>query len=55
MCRTLVTSADDPLAHGLYWSVLFLGSMPFLLVGSVGGWLVYAHRRAARGDSDGDR
>jgi hypothetical protein len=29
-----------------------MGSMPFLLVGSVGGWLLYASRRGAGSDAE---
>ena len=45
MCGTAISSPDDPLARGLYWSVLFLGTMPFLIIGSIGGWLIYTYRR----------
>ncbi|MGH7379098.1 MAG: hypothetical protein ACREJ7_02450, partial [Candidatus Methylomirabilales bacterium] len=33
---------------GFHWSTLFLMAMPYLVVGSLGGWLVYMHRRAGR-------
>lgn len=36
------SSADD---HGYFWGVLFLMAMPFLLGGSIGGWILYHHQR----------
>lgn len=41
----LGSSADDPFARGLNWSILFLAAMPFTIVGSIGGWLLYKYRR----------
>jgi hypothetical protein len=35
-------SAED---QGYFWGVLFLMATPFLLAGSIGGWIVYHHRR----------
>ena len=48
-----IALADDPLAHGLYWSILFMGAMPFVLVGSIGGWLIHAHRRQSSRKPEG--
>ena len=48
MCRTALGSADDPLARGFYWSILWLMSAPYLLFGLIGGWLVYRHVAAGR-------
>jgi hypothetical protein len=48
MCRGVVQSGTDPLAHGINTSVLFMVSMPFAVVGVIGGWLVYTYRRAGR-------
>jgi len=45
MCQTVMPKGDDPLARGLFWSVLLLMSMPFLIGGSIGGWLFYKHWR----------
>ncbi|MGH7774702.1 MAG: hypothetical protein ACREQA_20960 [Candidatus Binatia bacterium] len=49
-CAVCLTggSADDPLTDAYNWSVLFLMAMPYAVVGSVGGWLFYNHRRAAK-------
>ena len=48
MCRTAIGSADDPLANGFFWSIMFLVSAPYTVIGSVGGWLIYRHLVAAR-------
>jgi hypothetical protein len=45
MCEVAVDGAKDQLGRGLNVSIGFLMSMPFLLVGSVGGWLFYMKRR----------
>lgn len=37
---------DDALARGMNVSILFLASMPFLIVGSIIGVLFVAYRRA---------
>jgi hypothetical protein len=42
VCR----GGDDALAHALNMSILFLASMPFLIVGSIGGALFVAYMRA---------
>jgi hypothetical protein len=47
MCRTALTG-DDPLSQGIFWSVLLLMAAPFLVAGSIGGWLFYQYRRAQR-------
>jgi hypothetical protein len=41
MCRTALGDADDPLARGFYWSVLFLMSAPYIVAGAMGAWLAY--------------
>ena len=41
-------SGNDPVADAFNWSILFLMATPYTIVGSVAGWLAYAHRRAAR-------
>ncbi|MGH7827118.1 MAG: hypothetical protein ACREQ7_18330 [Candidatus Binatia bacterium] len=47
-CSVCVTgSANDPSAGAYNWSVLFLMAAPYLVAGSVAGWLVYSYRRAA--------
>lgn len=44
MCQSVMPKGDDPLARGLFWSVLLLMSMPFIVGGSIGGWLYYRYR-----------
>lgn len=45
MCGTALQDEDDPLARSISRSVLFMMSMPFAVTFTVGGWLVYRHRR----------
>ncbi len=45
MCATALGGPEDPLGRGMYVSILFMVSMPFLLVGSVGGWFLFMYRR----------
>lgn len=48
-CAVCVTGAgNDSTADAYNWSVLFLMTAPYVVVGSVVGWLVYAYRRAAK-------
>ena len=44
-CPVCVGSED----HGYFWGVLFLMAMPFIVGGSIGGWLLYSYRRAQPG------
>jgi hypothetical protein len=46
MCKTLIQSENDPLARGINLSVALMVAAPFAVVGSIGGWLVYAYRHA---------
>lgn len=46
-CAVCVTGANDPTADAYNWSVIFLMTTPYLVVGSIAGWLIYAYRRAA--------
>lgn len=38
----------DPVALSFYWSTLFMISMPYLLVGTVGGGIAFFYWNAAR-------
>lgn len=49
MCQTVMPQAGDPLARGMFWSVLLLMTMPFLIGSSIGGWLFYKHWRMGQG------
>jgi hypothetical protein len=50
MCKTALANADEATVRAFNWSILLLLSAPYLLAGSVGGWLFYAYwrGRAAR-------
>ena len=45
MCEAAVDGAKDQLGRGLNVSIAFMMSMPFALLGSVGGWLFYMNWR----------
>jgi hypothetical protein len=45
-CSVCVTGAgNDPSAEAFNWSVLFLMAAPYVVAGSIAGWLVYSYRR----------
>lgn len=44
----------DP-GTGFHSSILFLLSMPYVVVGVIVGWLIYVHRRAVRRQERGGR
>jgi cbb3-type cytochrome oxidase subunit 3 len=48
MCQTVMPRGDDPLARGMFWSVLLLMTMPFVIGSSIGGWIFYRYRKASR-------
>ena len=48
MCKTALSGSEDPLAVGLFWSVMLMMGMPFVLLASVGGWIFYTYRNASR-------
>jgi len=41
-------SSNDLSSRAISWSILFLMAMPFTIVGSIGGWLVYKYRHAPK-------
>ncbi len=45
MCATYLSNGQDPRADAFKTSILFLMSMPFVVVGSAGGWILWMHRR----------
>lgn len=47
MCKTALSGPEDPLAHGIFYSSMLMMSMPFVLFGSIGGWIFYTYRRAS--------
>ena len=48
MCKTALSGSEDPLAVGIFWSVMLMMTMPFVLLASVGGWIFYTYRNASR-------
>ena len=46
-CAVCITGADDSSANAFNWSMLFLLGTPYLVAGSIAGWLYYCYRRAA--------
>ncbi len=48
MCKTALSGSEDPLAVGIFWSVMLMMGMPFVLFASIGGWIFYTYRNANR-------
>lgn len=46
-CAVCLSGADGSGADAYDWSVLFLMATPYVVVGSIASYLVYAYRRAA--------
>ena len=46
-CAVCLTGAEGSVADAYDWSVLFLMTTPYLVVGSIAACLAYAYRRAA--------
>jgi hypothetical protein len=46
MCQTVLPRGDDPLARGLFWSMLILLTAPFVVTGAIGGWVYYHYRKS---------
>jgi hypothetical protein len=53
-CAVCLTGTNGAIADAYDWSVLFLIAAPYLVVGSIGGCLVYAYRRAGANSSNND-
>jgi hypothetical protein len=45
-CAVCLTGVDGAVADAYDWSVLFLMTTPYLVVGSIAGCLLYGYRRA---------
>jgi hypothetical protein len=45
MCATYLSNGQDPSSEAFKISILFLMSMPFVLVGSAGAWILWMYRR----------
>jgi hypothetical protein len=48
MCQTVMPRGNEPLARGMFWSVLLLMTAPFVIGASIGGWLFYQYRNVRR-------
>src|SRR5215510_1916643 len=48
MCQSVMPHGSEPMARGMFWSVLFLMTAPFVVGVSIGGWLFYQHWHARR-------
>ncbi|MGH7290898.1 MAG: hypothetical protein ACREJT_06785 [Myxococcota bacterium] len=46
MCATYLTGADAERAQAWKLSIMFLMAMPFIVVGSAGGWILWMHWRS---------
>ena len=49
-CSVCWDSSNDLSSRAMSWSILFLMAMPFTIVGSIGGWLVYKYRHSSRAE-----
>ena len=47
LCKDAI--ANDPVAAAFNSTTIFMIAVPFMLIGSVGGWLFYRHLRTRRG------
>jgi hypothetical protein len=45
-CAVCLSGGDPAVADAYDWSVLFLMATPYLVMGSIAGYLVYAYRRS---------
>ncbi len=52
MCRTVMPQAHEPIARGMFWSVLFLMMAPFAVSAVIGGWLWQQYRSLQRYDAE---
>jgi len=46
MCATYLSNGADPRANAFKVSIMFLMCMPFVVVGSAGGWILWMHWRS---------
>jgi hypothetical protein len=49
MCATYLSNGQDPKTDAFKTSILFLMAMPFTIVASTGGWILWMHRRPRDG------
>jgi len=46
MCATYLSNGADPRAQAFKISIMFLMAMPFVVVATAGGWIVWMYRRS---------
>jgi len=46
MCATYLSNGKDPRSEAFKLSIMFLMAMPFLIVGTTGGWIFWMYRRS---------
>lgn len=46
MCGSSFTDPNDPTVRAFNWSILMLICAPYLMFGSIGGWIVYKYWHA---------
>ena len=46
MCGSSFTDPNDPTIRAFNWSILMLICAPYLMFGSIGGWIAYKYWRA---------
>ena len=51
MCKTTLDGVSDPLVEAMNVSVLFMMAMPYLIVGTIGSWIVFRSRRSGGDES----
>jgi len=54
MCATYLSNGADPRAQAFKISIMFLMAMPFVVVTTAGGWLVWMYRRSRPSPSIGE-
>ena len=42
MCQTLLSGANEQVTQGMLRSAFFMMTMPFVVFGSIGGWIFTA-------------
>lgn len=48
MCQTLLSGANEQVTQGMLRSAFFMMTMPFVVFGSIGGWIFYRYWKANR-------
>ena len=48
MCQTLLSGANEQVTQGMLRSAFFLMTMPFVVFGSIGGWIFYRYWKMNR-------